>query len=143
MYIHSRKFKCPWNKYHTTETRSDVRDEAPFLSSHTNLGGYLDALNITCYADPGLAQDIVPVCYGGSFAASVENIYNIDIKTWKKIEDTLARGDSIEEGHFMERSWAALLASPLEHFQIEALKNYSSWVSNDSSSVLRGVLVHE
>ena len=42
------------------------------------------------------------------------------------MEDTLIRGDNIEGGLFAEQSWAALLASPLEGFQAEALKNYSS-----------------
>jgi hypothetical protein len=57
------------------------------------------------------------------------------------IEDTLNRGDNIEEGHFMERSWAASLASPLEKFQIEALKNYSSRVTRDPWFLI-GVLAH-
>jgi hypothetical protein len=38
----------------------------PFKSSYANLGEYLESLN----AIP--SQDVVPVCYGGKFAASVE-----------------------------------------------------------------------
>ena len=68
------------------------------------------------------------MCYGGIFAASVENIYKQDMKMWMKLEISLARGDNIEEGHFVERSWAALLSTPLELLQIEALQNYSTGI---------------
>lgn len=38
------------------------------------------------------------------------------------------RGDNIQEGHFAERSWGPLLATPLKTFQIEALRNHSTGV---------------
>eukprot|EP00957_Ditylum_brightwellii_P197116 15017760-Ditylum_brightwellii.AAC.1 len=38
------------------------------------------------------------------------------------------RGDNIQEGHFAERSWGPLLATPLKPFQIEALRNHSTSV---------------
>jgi hypothetical protein len=40
-----------------------------------------------------------------------------------KLEISLTRGDNIEEGHFVERSWAALLSNPLELIQIDAIQN--------------------
>jgi len=94
----------------------------PFRSSYVNLGAYWLAINVT------LPQKLVPVCYGGIFAASVENIYKQDMKMWMKLEISLARGDNIEEGHFVERSWAALLSNPLELLQIEVLQNYSTGI---------------
>jgi hypothetical protein len=35
------------------------------------------------------------------------------------------RGDNIQEGHFMERSWARLMSTHLESYQTGALKQYS------------------
>jgi hypothetical protein len=89
----------------------------PFKSSYTNLGAYWLAINAP------LTQKLVPVCYGGRFAASVENIYKQDMNMWMKLEISLTRGDNIEEGHFVERSWAALLSNPLELIQIDAIQN--------------------
>ena len=106
----------------------------PFTSSYVNLGAYWLAINVT------LAQKLVPVCYGGSFAASVENIYKQDMKMWMKLEISLARGDNIEEGHFVERSWAALLSNPLELLQIEALQNYSTGIHGNP---MRGMLMRK
>jgi len=85
--------------YHNTY-RSDT---ITFKSSHANLGAYWLAISVT------LSQKFVPVFYGGIFASSVENIYKQDMKMWKKFMESLTRGDNIEEGHFGERSWAAML----------------------------------
>jgi hypothetical protein len=123
-------------KFHMSGYRNKYEGgSVPFKSSYANLGEYLESLN----AIP--SQDVVPVCYGGVFAASVENIYKINIEVWEKMEDTLTRGDNIEEGHFAERSWAALLSSPIEGFQAEALKNYSSSFINDGG-IFSGILIH-
>jgi hypothetical protein len=82
---------------------SKNNDNVPFKSNHANLGEYLRTINLT------LKQQLfVPVCYGGIFAASVENIYKQDMNMWKKLEVSLRRSDNIEEGHFGERSWAAM-----------------------------------
>ena len=46
---------------------------------------------------------------------------------WLRAQTALSRGgDNIEEGHHMERCWGLLLATPLQHFQMEALWNYSN-----------------
>lgn len=52
---------------------------------------------------------LTPVCYRGSFATTVAMIHSRG-GLWKKLEDSLSRGDNIEEAHFAERSWAALLS---------------------------------
>ena len=46
---------------------------------------------------------------------------------WHAIESTLERGDNIQEGHYVERSWARLLAKPLSNYQVEALRKYASY----------------
>ena len=38
----------------------------------------------------------------------------------------LSRGDNIEKGHHVERCWGLLLATPLHHFQMEAVWKYSN-----------------
>jgi hypothetical protein len=40
----------------------------------------------------------------------------------------LTRGNNIQEGHYAERSWAHLLSSPLEPFQLKALIDNSHGV---------------
>jgi hypothetical protein len=109
-------------------------DNVPFKSSHINLGEYWRTINLT------ILQQFVPVCYGGIFAVSVENIYKQDMNMWKKFEVSLRRGDNIEEGHFGERSWAAMLSNPLEPLQIEALRNYST---GNGGWPMNGMLTHE
>jgi hypothetical protein len=80
-----------------------------------------------------LETELVQVCYGGVFAASVKNIKKRKMEVWRAAEESLSRGNNIQEGHYMERTWAVLLASPLEEYQVEALKNYSDFVFRPGS----------
>eukprot|EP00588_Corethron_pennatum_P012419 CAMPEP_0194274934 /NCGR_PEP_ID=MMETSP0169-20130528/7896_1 /TAXON_ID=218684 /ORGANISM="Corethron pennatum, Strain L29A3" /LENGTH=412 /DNA_ID=CAMNT_0039018269 /DNA_START=236 /DNA_END=1474 /DNA_ORIENTATION=- len=91
-------------------------DGVQFRSAYKNLGAYYHAL----FGPP--PSSMVPVCYGGNFAASVSNIRSVDQRTWERLERSLARGNNIEESHFAERSWASLLARPLPPFQLRALQ---------------------
>jgi len=76
-------------------------------SLYLSMGHYLDAMEIE------LPTPISPVCYGGNFVVKATQIYpKKDIL--KKMQDSLMRGDSIEEGHFVERIWAGLLSKPLD-----------------------------
>ena len=52
---------------------------------------------------------VTPVCYGGNFATSGSQVKKYDRIFWQRVERALSRGNSIEEGHFMERLWAHLL----------------------------------
>jgi len=72
-------------------------------SNYSNMGEWLDRLGIE------LPSPITPVCYAGNFVAKASQIYaKRDI--WKRLARSLMRGNSIEEGHFAERSWAGLLS---------------------------------
>jgi hypothetical protein len=75
-----------------------------------------------------LETELVRVCFGGIFAASVQSIKRTKMEVWRAAEQSLSRGNNIQEGHYMERIWATLLALPLEEYQVEALKNYSDFV---------------
>lgn len=55
-----------------------------------------------------------PVCYGGGFATTRAAIQRVPQSAWARIVLSLSRGDNIEESHYMERSWAALLTLPLQ-----------------------------
>ena len=52
------------------------------------------------------------------------------------------RGDNIQEGHYTERSWGPLLATPLKPFQIEALKNHATSV-REQHWAMHGTLMSE
>ena len=54
------------------------------------------------------------VCYGGSFATFGRNVQRIPLGDWSALSTALQRGDNIEEGHFVERLWAALLSPPVD-----------------------------
>ncbi len=104
-------------------------DGVSFKSIYQNLGDfYKSVISSAGGGDPDTSisfPELVQVCYGGVFAASYSNIKKVDHSTWERIELALSRGNNIEEGHFMERSWGSLLATPLQPFQIEAMKNYT------------------
>ena len=59
--------------------------------------------------EPLGAARVLPVCFGGTFAASRAAIRSVPRATWAFVAKTLDRGDSVQEGHFAERAWAALL----------------------------------
>ncbi len=50
------------------------------------------------------------------------------------------RGDNIQEGHFAERSWGPLLATPLQAFQTKALVQHSTGVRIDHWAI-HGALI--
>lgn len=93
-------------------------EETSFASSSANLG---DWLRIVERALPESQKswlstqrcELVPICYGGNFAASRERIRAVPRERWGAYARSLTRANNIEEGHFMERMWAALLASPI------------------------------
>lgn len=82
-------------------------------------------------------QSLTPVCYQGNFATTVAQIRNRG-SVWTNIESSLSRGDNIEEGHFAERSWAALLSSYIEDRTIAALRDASGRVCNVESDKASG-----
>merc|ERR1712151_50604 len=85
-------------------------------SAHTNFGHWLDNMGIK------LPEPVSPVCYGGNFAVKAKQIYAKKSQT-KMMEQSLTRGDSIEEGHFAERTWAGLLSYPLDSNQTDILQS--------------------
>lgn len=111
------------NEYERNQKGYNVSNEVKFRSNFTNIGEFFGDLG-----DLSM-QKLVPLCYGGVFAASVSNIKRQDSSVWQKLETILSRGDNIEEGHYAERSWAMLLSLPLEDYKLDALLQYTDNVS--------------
>ncbi len=63
----------------------------------------------------------VPMCYGGHFMATIQQLQESPVGDWNAIVRSLSRGDNIEEGHFMERIWAGLLSRPISKQEEEAI----------------------
>ena len=114
----------------TMKSYGAVVDGKPFHVGDRTLGDFYNSLN----ARPS-SPDLVQVCYGGIFAASTENIFKQNLRVWTTLEKALERGDNIQEGHFAERIWGSLLATPLEAFQIEALRNHSTGVRIQNGAI--------
>merc|ERR1712157_183489 len=72
-------------------------------SPFPNFGHWLDNMGIK------LPQPTTPVCYGGNFVAKASRVYANKL-TLQRMERSLTRGNSIEEGHFAERTWAVLFS---------------------------------
>ena len=86
--------------------------KVPFQSPNRPLNNWLEQLHVVPHDKlrkifkPGR---LVPVCYGGQFAVKRENVERVSREGWDNLAKSLVRGDNVEEGHFAERSWGALL----------------------------------
>ncbi|KAJ1617337.1 hypothetical protein T492DRAFT_497895 [Pavlovales sp. CCMP2436] len=86
-----------------------------------------------------LQQEFVPVCYGGSFAVARANVHTVSQGTFARLRALMERGDSIEEGHYAERLWAALLAPRMTPAESAAFKlgvGSDYWVKPDAHNAL-------
>lgn len=90
--------------YAREENRDSIHD---FKSRYKNLGAWADELELP------VPYPFVPVCYGGIFMTTKNQIAKKSKAMWKSLEKSLSREDNIEEGHFAERSWSMLLSKPL------------------------------
>ena len=113
------------NRYDRTKGGRYKMDQGEFLSEHTTLSKWWHAMGAP---DP---PEAMQVCYGGVFSGSFRNIYKstdvdevvagMDRSAWKNVEVSLSRGNNIQDGHYAERSWAAMIHTPLPRYQLEAL----------------------
>ena len=108
----------------------------PFESVYINMGAWVDGLGLP------VPRDLMQDCYGGTFAVKMEAIYSNEYGMWQTLVENLARGDNIEEGHFAERAWAALLAIPPTPYEIMLLRRHSEGLANYADSYV-GTLKRE
>jgi hypothetical protein len=83
-----------------SRTREGYRDQekSVFKADFESLGDWVyNTVGIEVAQSFGT---VLPVCYGGVFAATAANINKRNVTIWENIERSLARGDNIEEGHF-------------------------------------------
>jgi hypothetical protein len=121
MKFAKKEYQHHSDKYSTNKTTR-------FESRFQNLGAWVKHMRLD------IPQNLMQACYGGSFGASMEAIRSHEEIVWIRMLDNLSRGDSIEEGHFAERVWAALLAKPPTDYEIALLRNYSDGLANYSDS---------
>ena len=106
----------PHERRTSTAVLGAAIEAAPFASSLRPLGAWLRGSGIfspeLVARLTGSWTPLVPVCYGGAFAVRRDRLMAVPNRTWVQAEQALRRGDNIEEGHFFERLWAALLMAP-------------------------------
>ena len=81
--------------YYTADVRNFEKKnykDRKIASTHKNFGDWLDKLEIE------LPTPLVPLCYSGFFAVKASRTIGLR-KIWKKIEESLNRGNDVEEGN--------------------------------------------
>ena len=81
------------------------------LRTHTNKDVVAKWLGEPVGLEMGVENGVVPVCYGGQFAVRMSNIQAVPSSVWHRLINNLQRGESIEEVHYAERTWAALFSA--------------------------------
>jgi hypothetical protein len=153
------EFELPsYAKIH--DQRRGLRQKIGFMATHRPLRAWIASVGALLAAAHGLpsntssagaplelsrrvlARRLQPVCFGGSFAAARSSILSLPPPLWSILRSALARGDNIEESHFMERTWAGLLAAtPDEHLSDKLYRAARAIVPlNDSRYWIRGSL---
>ena len=104
-------------KFHLRKYRSAgnyaSRDTVDFVGNVT-IQDWFDALQ---FPVPG---PVIPICYAGTFAAKPNNIF-ASRRVWSRMLKLLERGDNIIEGHYAERTYAAVLMPHLPSYVYEGI----------------------
>jgi len=107
-------------------------DGPHFHSDFGRMGDWLKAMQAS------LPTPATPVCMGGVFAVSRQRIA-AGATMWPRIEQSLTRADSLEEGHFAERAWAGLLMN-VDRAVLEEIRCRAGFVQADDEMGYRGRL---
>ena len=89
-----------------------------FKARHRPLGNWMLSLQLASHVE---TRRYLPVCYGGGFVAARSAVHRVPVIAWRRIVESLSRGDNVEESHYMERMWAALLTPPLTPSETRAM----------------------
>ena len=106
-------------------------DSTEFKSQFDTLGSWWSYLTV----EP--PSELTPVCYGGVFSAKVSNIRRHEQNFWNSLTSNLSRGNNIQEGHYLERTWALLMndVSFLPAYQVDALFEHADGVYTNMNSM--------
>ena len=119
------------------DTHRNTPDKKRFKSNYKNMGAWIDALNIASHVpDP-----FTPVCYSGIFAVRTDHIVQYERSFWDALEKSLSRGNSIEEGHFMERLWSTLFSNRLKDYEVQGIQDYME--TYNGACCYNGALMHD
>lgn len=123
-----RRFRIKGYTSNNTQYHRMEGGKQPFGSPHNAMADWVWDLRLP------IPQDLVQVCYAGTFAATASQIRRRAV-VWSSLVQSLSRGNSIEEGHYVERVWAGLLAKPLAPDQVAALRLHKNRVFRRPHSV--------
>ena len=104
-------YQKPWDQSNHSIT-------SDFPARYRPLGNWLHSLQLPRDVEK---RGYLPVCYGGGFVATRSSVHRVPEIAWERIVESLSRGDNVEEGHYMERMWAALLTPPLTPSETRAM----------------------
>lgn len=113
------------------------------LNHSVQLQAFSSGLNMTDFASRALdpwffsklmRQTFIPVCYGGSFAfiGADARIHSRD--SFRRLRVLLSRADNLEEGHYMERLWHAVLQPEPAAVNADEIKAVLQGVGNNIAS---------
>lgn len=126
------------HKYVYVSLSSPARGKSNFISPYRGVLHWLRSLDFATgdreVIERTFKRPLVPVCYRGNFAMLRKNAEFISSDAWGKLAASLSREDNLEEGHFMERTWAAILSEevPWEgwHGDAEELRRLADSIKN-------------
>ena len=128
-------------KYRSDGSRIIVNSNKDFKSKFKNMAAWLSDVGIS------LQAPVAPVCYGGMYAVKTSRIAAVPISSRMKLVSSLARGDNIEEGHFAERTWAALLSRKYTFEEMELIRSHAKhvnvFVAPDGGGHLGALMTHD
>ena len=104
-------YQKPWDQSNHSIT-------SDFQARHRPLGNWMLSLQLASHVE---TRRYLPVCYGGGFVAARSAVHRVPVIAWRRIVESLSRGDNVEESHYMERMWAALLTPPLTPSETRAM----------------------
>ena len=107
-----KQFRLSSYSSHTPRTPND---KVPFKGSVATFEQWWHVLETPI---PG---PIMPVCFGGFFAAKAANL-RAGRAVYTKMVKALERGDNTLEGHFAERSHAAILLPAIPHHMVKTIQ---------------------
>ena len=72
---------------------------------------------------PGGKATVMQVCYHGNFAVRMDKIKAVNSSLWPLLVASFQHGDSIEEGHYAERTWASLFSQSVHPVYVRMCAN--------------------